>query len=284
MSTFSEEFADCDPDIAIIPCDPEDVSGPPSLGPTISVGSDCGPQFGGITTTVSSLDADGDYLKDHCEWALASAFQPLLRFSLQESHSGREPYWIVERIGYEGSLSIMYMLSYYYDGPLFTHQGDSEFIRLKLNASGGGWAISWAFLSAHWGAGFGQDWSQHVAGGNLSYEMGRPVVFVSKNHHANYRSYTRCNDHYFEGCTPLASAAVLVGTDGTRDVGSRMFPYDLDVGMSGVNTCTRSKASPGVAPRPGIECFFSTHWSTFAGWSGSTGTTHYLTVLTAMGY
>ena len=218
---FPEEFGRLriPPDIAIIPCDPEDVSGPPfPREPTISRGLGyCGPRLGGITDEpVSSFE---------CRWGLPQGITVNGALASGIPTSGlRSQSWpgkpfrtravwgLLKESATKGLFQLSYMLSYYYEWPpLFTHQGDSEFIRLKRTLRAVAGRFLGLLVSPLGGPGFGQDLVPACRGWELSYEMGRPVgLRNTKNHHANYRSYTRCNDHYFgKGCTPLASAAVF---------------------------------------------------------------------------
>lgn len=259
ISTFEAEFTDCDPETAIIPCDPPDDPTALRPGPSTHVGSDCSNLT--YTTSDPSADLDSDGIKDSCELAFAEAFQPRLIFNTIEAYAAREPYWTVQRIGNPPWLTIMYLLSYYYDGPPYAHHGDSEWIRVVLAPSNNtdSWAIVYATLSAHWGVCCWGDETRTFNGQQLSYVLGRPSVYVSNNHHANYESEARCDDRVGDECSAnYGYNTSLVSVVAGANLGSRWSRFDLDAGLAGQNDCTRSRISPGYDPHSGWECFFST--------------------------
>lgn len=262
----------------------------PSPLPGIDLGSDCNAYT--ITLTSEGVDQDQDGMKDGCEYRLASAFNPLLVFHRYESYDGREPYWAVN-VAY-GHVTVIYLLSYYYDGPPYSHNGDSEFVALRLQQnSGNNWTVSSMITSAHWNATV--DNTKESFWNEIEWENasgGRPVVYVSQSHHANYESESRCDQRIGDECDPrTVGMREYAGVLPDRNIGNIEYPFLLDSRLSGFPAdCTLSKGDR--TRHPGVECFFSTQVQTasegtlddFSGWSGlHESTTHYYTVLHAYG-
>lgn len=275
----------------IAPCVDCQASTGPEYNPLqgLSIGSDC--EAYTMTLVDASTDQDRDGYKDDCEARLAEAFRPLLVLHRGEELGGRETYWSVQQA--YGVITIIYLLGYYSDGGSFSHDGDSEFIILRLTADKGTWKwkVNRMITSAHWNAAVDNTKSSNWDG--IQWEStpgGRPVVYVSKDHHANYETESRCDARIGDVCDPRSigfHSNVYVAPD--RNIGTAAYPFRLDARLTWTPAdCTMSKVS--TQAHPGIECFFSTTvysnyegtLDDFSGWSGKrTDTTHYSKILSA---
>ena len=255
----------------------------------LDVGDDC--EAYTITLVDAGTDQDRDGYKDDCESRLAEAFRPMLVFHRGEVHHGRETYWSFQQAF--GKITIIYLLGYYYDGGSFSHDGDSEFIVLRLAADTEtlNWKVNRLVTSAHWNAAVDNtkesDWDE------IEWEStpgGRPIVYVSKDHHANYETESRCDARIGDECDPRSIGLLSnVYVPGDRNIGTAAYPFRLDSRLDWTPAdCTMSKVT--TLAHPGIECFFSTAvysnlegtLSDFSGWSQKhTETTHYSKILTA---
>lgn len=148
-----------------------------------------------------SADADLDGLDDGCEATVAEAFRPELVFGDEETAPERETFWAARPDGYR-MVRVFYALSYLVDAgdPTYFgasgHDGDSEFVVLRLRAlDGGRWALEEAYLSAHYltgcdsGAWYPHQQFQFVGG----QARGRPVLWIAEGKHASYPSPAECD-------------------------------------------------------------------------------------------
>ncbi|MEO7361323.1 MAG: hypothetical protein ABI120_13410 [Gemmatimonadaceae bacterium] len=202
---------------AFIPC--EDGPGP---GGSSSSGFNLG--FTWAQCTAPSTDVDSDGVDDNCEVSLAAAFAPGLRESVGEcnwdaglNRLGGEYYYKVRRpIGATDRIRIAYMPAYYRDCGTAPHNGDTEFIgvdvKYESNSVGGNtWKFAGAFLSAHCGSPLPylnigsadpncRYWGRDKWDASGAYVDGRaggaPIVWVSKEKHANYYSLSHCNNSW----------------------------------------------------------------------------------------
>lgn len=224
---------------------------------------------------------DYDLLNDDCEHQLAFAFRPKLVFHRLEYAMSREEYWAADvSLDYpEPEVRIFYLLALHRDTGLVSHNGDSEFLELIVRSVGQGyWAVENILMSAHWQAMFGADWTTRYGYGSLSYYdayRGRPYVFVSRDHHANYNSEGRCESHLLDYCSsPSNGQLESVRVYADRNLGSDFRPpWAPDFPAGRFVDCVSSTQG-----YPGVECFWM-NWpgidETFAGWQGSGGTTPY---------
>lgn len=153
-----------------------------------------------VDCVVAPDDADKDGLDDGCEEAVATGFQPELVFGVEETAPERIPFWAARPDGPE-TLRIFYALSYLKDagdptlGGVSGHDGDSEFIVLRVHYDGGGsWSLIEGYLSAHYGtfcdAG---GWFPASDFTFADVAFGRPIVFSAEGKHANYTDLDRCD-------------------------------------------------------------------------------------------
>ncbi|MBI4954714.1 MAG: Vps62-related protein [Myxococcales bacterium] len=190
-------------------------------------GEDIGLAWGDCVVA-PALDADRDGVDDACELAVAARFQPEFVFGLEETAPARNPFWASRPDGYH-TLRIFYALSYYRDagdptfGGLSSHDGDSEFIVLRVrNTSGHVWQLDEAYFSAHYetGCDAGGWFAFHELEYVASYR-GQPVVYAAEGKHANYRNLADCDaggclqDH----CSDFFREDVGIGP--ARDLGLR---------------------------------------------------------------
>ena len=180
-------FVTCDDEPTQDYCD-EPSSGPGgSAGPLWTASSLCSPYtFSAVT---GSNDADTDGIKDECETELAQAFEPEILFEAQEIHHWREPHFIVENFG--GLTQIGYLLSYYYDGGQFSHNGDSEMIIVRVRPSGNAWELVNITTTAHYGVTWiGMDETRTYGWQNYFFFAGsvKARIYASRSHHANYNT------------------------------------------------------------------------------------------------
>ena len=219
----------------------------------------------------SAGNADLDAMADWCEYQLAEAFRPRLRFTSGENHSSRESYWAV-RGAKGGKAHVVYLLGYHFDpgggvnqefGKTW-HWGDNEFIILDLVYSPNyGWFVVGGFTSAHWRAGDSSESSAEMNHGFVPHwydgARGRPYIYVAYRKHANYWTESACDsggwsEWYTLGWTydkcdgPFMDQDVEVRSD--RNVGSS---------TAHIRNCTSSDIGPGM------ECFWEPGLR-FAGW------------------
>jgi uncharacterized protein YodC (DUF2158 family) len=114
------------------------------------------------------LDSDGDGLTDACEFAVASAFAPLLLVRTGgcnwhgSGETGRLGGGYLHAVSRAGTgIRIAYLPAYFVDCgwrdircilPFVncaSHSGDSEIIVVELDPAGSSWAVSGVFLSSH---------------------------------------------------------------------------------------------------------------------------------------
>jgi hypothetical protein len=271
------------PRTAPVPGGPAMVIGdpPPTVGDDCTVANPCdidvlppgGVSPNGIIVANTSTaecagtlpDADQDGFNDDCEYRLAAAFAPELRFTAGDGSPSRETYWAVTyKPGFwpSSTVTIAYLLGYHRDGghPLVAgataHVGDSEFIFVELRSTGGAfWDGHRAYTSAHWRVGFpGVDRSETHEYNDLQYAYwaGGPARFyVAKNKHASYNSAAKCNWNG-DVCGPSHFSETVQVLPG-RNVGSSHHRLVDCVG------------SVQPALYPGTECFWTP--IKFKGWN-----------------
>jgi len=277
---------------------------PPSSMAQADVGPECGNGFYAVVNPGNDRDSDG--IRDACEQLFAKRFEPSLLFHHTETVAGREPHYTVQLVN--GYVAIGYLLSYYYDGGAVSHQGDSEFIIIRLESAGGSvMRVVNITTSAHWGATagwwfdetrtYGPDAFQFAYDGYSAYP--HPFIFVSRNHHGNYNTEYRCDQRTGDECDNFPYARVeklgritATGSDGLRldnNIGSAARPFDIDPSFAGPPDCTTAEIGyiGQVQERRGVECFRfeSPSVSKFAGWhvNNEAGTTHYRHALLTFG-
>lgn len=251
------------------PCDHEEL--PPSgTSPSGLIVANTAPAE--CANTLPDRDQDG--FNDDCEYRLARAFAPQLRFTSGDGDVSREEYWAVQykpNAWPKSSISIIYLLGYHtdgghpFEGPLSPapwistdHVGDAEFVIVELTAMYGGnfWNAHKAFTSAHWGSQWDRSaWHQYYDIQYADTAGGRPRLYVAKDKHASYNSAASCNQHG-DICGPshfTGSPRVLP----ERNVGSSHHPMLNNV---------RSEF-PSIYP--GEEWFWSP--VNFRGWTGRSG-------------
>lgn len=294
ISTLALEFgAASDVECAPNAKDCGGYSGGGTSGPDVEVGV-CGAVF---LDANASNDLDADGIVDYCEAVFANAFEPELWIDAEDWYtSRREPYYVVKLAS--GWLQIGYLLSYYVDPAPWTHVGDSEFIILEIRRkTTSTMAVRTVTLSAHWGACCWSDQTRTLTAPNFQFFEGRPIVWVSRDHHANYESEYACDETFNDVCGAGSRERVGISVFNSvagANLGQGGHPFDIDPGNPLGLGCTRNKREP--ATRVGIECYLEMPYSAeyggddavvnrFAGWSNSwsTGATHYKTVLQAWG-
>jgi hypothetical protein len=192
-------------------------------------------------------DRDGDALDDGCEYKLAKAFAPELRFHNREECGGGDKYWAAKYFAGPGVIRVAYLPGYYNDCGVpnefkafvlsqvnkNSHSGDSEFVMVeaKFNASTRHWEFVRMFLSAHDGT-----MNERSAWVPWQYAIfplrskTYPAVYVARNKHANYRSESVCENDFSGGNTNADICAndyrfrFLVLETGAN-VGSRSVDY-----------------------------------------------------------
>lgn len=185
-------------------------------------------------------DADRDGLDDDCEYAVVKAFEPELVFGPAETMSARIAFFSARSEGPE-RLRVFYALGYLEDlgdptlGGVSAHDGDSEFVVLRLRYDGGGaWSLTDGYLSAHYGtfcdAG---GWFPAEEFESVGEEGGRPRVYVAEGKHANYTDLARCDAGgcYQDHCGDTKRG--VVGVLPTRDLGVRSTPLLDDYTYAG---------------------------------------------------
>jgi hypothetical protein len=150
-------------------------------------------------TTSNDLDRDG--LVDACEDALQSAFAPRMWFHSGESCDAWRPTYAVRQAGNQEVL-IFYAFSYYRDCGSLSHDGDSEFIAVRVRYGFEPYSSTWGvvniFYAAHYKAPVG-DKSELVQWNDsrqqwVSNVRGRPVAYVGRNKHASYVNVQKCSN------------------------------------------------------------------------------------------
>lgn len=251
---------DCDPEDIFIPCDPD--PDPPPWGgyqlPWWLTWNDC-------TSPIGIVDYDGDGFDDSCELELAQRFAPVL-VTNDDDITTREPSWTAAPIPSSQMVMIFYALSYHIDlgcavsgcggFGVTWHYGDSEWIVVVVEPKTAGsseWRVVEASLSAHWDTAL--DTSATVPRWNLNWADaygGRPLIWVSKWKHANYKSHSSCSDKPHDNCS-----------------GNSPEPYpvwagpDRQLGLSWGNTLLNCVESIGF--HPGEECYWVEQ--KFRGWN-----------------
>jgi hypothetical protein len=176
------------------------------------------------------------------------------------------------------------------------HRGDSEFIILEVTHLGlGHWVLSYATLSAHWGA-MG-DGTSRYAWSALQFPdtlQARPRIWVAEDKHANYRSQSVCDAgaYYTDTCDRNSDNT---GWGNSIEPTSSLGPWSpyvmRNLGNSGVMVfvagpvsrhlldCTTSSQA-----YPGTECFWT--GATFYGWQppDDDGSTPYSTSMVYFGF
>ena len=213
----SASITSCNPQTAIIPCNPGGGAVPTFAGIYLA-----GYTWTTCNHPATGADADVDGVQDACEQALAAAFAPQLQFSSSDCdydatqhRLGGEYYWGVQHpLGDTARIRIAYLPAYYrdcgnakyfigYGGPgKGSHSGDSEFILLDVSYENSRWVMHEAFLSAHcgeevllniitadpdckwWGSSHWDEEGQWVGG----VSGGAPVIWVATGKHAHYYS------------------------------------------------------------------------------------------------
>jgi hypothetical protein len=177
------------------------------------------------------LDADRDGLDDACEFSVVQGFEPELVFGPLETAPARIPFWSARPEGSE-TLRIFYALSYLVDagdptlGGVSGHDGDSEFIVLRVRYEGAGsWTLVEGYLSAHYATLCDSgDWFSMEQFTYADFEGGRPIVHVAEGKHANYVDAASCDAGgcYQDHCGDLkrGKVGILPG----RDLGVRSTP------------------------------------------------------------
>ncbi len=179
-----------------------------------------------------TVDADHDSLDDECELALASEFQPRLRFASGESAKDRHPYWAVKPTGTR-TARIYYAMSYFKEMPLpfmGSHVGDTEFVVLQVEwQASDRWKSTALFTSAHYLATDDSAWATLSNVHWYGNTYGRPWIFVAYGKHGNYvnlddcPAYDTCNDG-----GPEEDVQVL----SNRNLGNYFYPLNDSVASS----------------------------------------------------
>ena len=272
-----------------IPCETNDGTGggggtlPPAGGVAISSSAEeCWGPFGG------DGDDDSDSLIDQCEYELAMAFRPYLAIDTSSPYTDREPYWAVRRDGVETGVQIFYAMAYNFDGGdvyagFKAHQGDIEWVIVKIHKHGTKWYVDYIRTSAHWDTIFSDSSTDGYA--SFSYPSGvertRPLIWVATSKHANYRSQSICNNS-----GPFDSDDCSTATTGTGAAHDVEILYSANLGnytnpLANVTTSRKSSNSY----YGGQDCFWC--GDTFRGWIAvdhEEGATDYLEPLTTFGF
>lgn len=248
-----------------------------NTGPTPAADTDCGlvvcpegprpgggastnvPNYVGLTIEQcqSGTDSDGDGLTDHCEKTVAQAFAPLMRVHPSDDVTRDEYYAVTPSTG--NRILVFYAFGYHRDhgrAGLYAHNGDSEFVIVEVAAqSDPTWYMTEIFLSSHLGEGGGADHSDRFDATELDSHNGRPIVWVAKNKHANYKSKAACDGGgagwgLFEHCGKSVLESFRVFDDGNLGQSENDNP---GTGLRMMNNCVRSRSRPNV---PRIECYW----------------------------
>ncbi len=179
-----------------------------------------------VDCVVDPVDADRDGLDDACEEAVVRGFEPELVFGVEETAPERIPFWAARPDG-DQTLRIFYAISYLADagdptlGGASGHDGDSEFIVLRVQYDGAGkWSLVEGYLSGHYdtfcdsGGWFPAE--SFAYGGAL---FGPPLVYVAEGKHANYIDLEACDAGgcYQDHCSDEWHETM--GIDAGRDLG-----------------------------------------------------------------
>ncbi len=273
---------DCPPYIEI--CGPVDPGGGGSTSLPIDVangwnGADC------RNTSMGGGDSDGDGLNDRCEFDVAHAFAPVLKFDPGDDTT-RDEYYVVMP-GSGSRIMIFYAFGYHRDhGYAFglgSHNGDSEFLVFETfppTDNNDPWRLSRAYLSAHRGetfAGNDVDSSVLVFGSTLQTGWeGRPLIWVAKNKHANYVSQIACD----------SGAGTLDDCDNNTVTGWFWVYENGNLGQSDSRTYDRAGcAVPSRSISNERECYWE--WGhKFLGWQewDGKGSTSYHYLLSDFGF
>lgn len=212
---------------------------------------------------INDLDQDG--VHDDCEYLVALAFRPLMKYYSLDGYMGREPRWAARSV--LGGISVFYAFSYYIDGgstvscPIFCspHLGDSEYILLDVVyiPSTEHWELRNAAYSQHgtpqlfFGL-FGKSWPSM-----LEYPAkfgGYPAVYIARQKHANYKDEADCDSGgtaNSDDC--IINREVRLDVLSNANLGSRDVSF-IDCVFSAV-----------PSQNPGTECYW-TDIGYFAGW------------------
>jgi hypothetical protein len=250
--------------------------------------------------TAEPGDADRDGVTDDCEWTLAMAFRPLLRYDPRDDIGG-EPYYAVrqleqsEHAGDDVAYRILYMPAYYQDlgwegGECRVinvlerlrfwrsmrrdwcagHNGDSEFMVFDVahDRAAGKWHLVRAFLSAHWLGRTDDSRTFENPQKDLLFpdSLGaHPEVWVAYRKHANYATRPLCEaGHRGQDTCAGNTRSERLAIEPHRNVGSRRFPApNRGAGTQPPRTCVASESRFARAERH--ECFWDPA-DTFDGW------------------
>lgn len=270
ITTREEEFTTmetCDPETAVVEC-PEEGGGTV----TNHGGYFLTHSYNDCVNAQGYADSDADGLRDSCEYEIAQAFRPGLRFDLGERWGTRDPYWSVRRSNYyPNALSVFYAIGYHRDNGdvifgLESHDGDSEFLVIAVSditgGGGGRWALETVTYSAHWHSFWDrtdeQRYYETVFWSDGTYR-GRPRSYVAESKHANYRSQSVCNSRG-DNCDP-SSGDLPVEVRVERNLGNMW--------ATGAPLFTNPCSGTLYATQPYTECFWTD--DTFRGWRTENG-------------
>lgn len=305
--TVSTSWVECDDDPTQDYCD-EPTGGYIPPGPIHVPTPYCSPSQAYVVTNSSDTDADG--MKDECEVELAQAFEPELLFEAQELHQGREPHFIVE--SFDGTIQIGYLLSYYYDGGAYSHNGDSELIIVRVKGRIHDWELKNITTTAHYGVPWwGLDETRTFTWDKYQFVATptRARIFVSRSHHGNYDSHGRCNNRFGDVCSTGPHDGGFLQPAGRSYGGTTGLRHDNNIGNArvklAIDPLLRFGSTSGLMSdctyatnpwMPGFECYIwegggyssggtVAPWAnSFAGWHGTGGTTSYPDILQSFGF
>ena len=205
-------------------------------------------------------DYDSDGIDDRCEYDVARAFRPQLKYR-REDDVRREEYWEVRpwQSTTTHGVVVFYGLGYYRDTGTsaangWDHAGDSEFVVVYVRNMDDRWWVQGACLSAHWGetwAGISVDHSECTSDLEIVGDGGRFRVWVATGKHANYATRDKCeggaalNFDHCEGVYLRTEFNVV---------------YDARFGMR-----DRLRVWSSRKRAPGNERFWDPHYK-FCGW------------------
>ncbi|MEW5930096.1 MAG: hypothetical protein AB1941_21785 [Gemmatimonadota bacterium] len=208
-----------DPSTEEIECEPTEPQ------PTPTAGKDMGFSYG-YCASPSGDDADQDGIRDGCEQSLALTFAPLLRISAGDQCPVREPYWAAALwSGRPNAVKVMYLVAYHEDCPNTAlwpvgntgHKGDSEWIIVTMEAPSATDPNRWTTYSVTTSAHYREtsDATQTTSAGSwpswrAEYKVA-PVVFVALDKHANYKSWSDCENgaYGYDSCPGPTQDAVV---------------------------------------------------------------------------
>jgi hypothetical protein len=231
-------------------------------------------------------DSDADGLSDTCEFALATAFAPVLlvraggcNWDVESTPQrlGGGYLHAVERV--ESKIRIAYLPAYFLDCgwrdlrcllPFVScapHAGDSEFIVVEVEDEQGAstWTVTGVFLSAHcFGSGASScRWYRDADLQRFQWHEGGPIVWVAEGRHANYPSWQACNaGHRTMDTCARHDARYRFPVRSEANLGSRSLPR-LSSGCIAGHELDRR----GVDPERS-ECFWRPD-AFFRGWQAS---------------